>query len=56
MLGVVAVLHLATFPEESVGFVERENGTPVLGGIEEAAEVLLRLTGVLADQHLFRRP
>src|SRR2546430_3528262 len=48
-VAVVAVLDLAALPEEGVRLVEEEDRAPLLGRVEHAAEVLLRLADVLAD-------
>ncbi len=45
----MAVLDLAALAEERVGLVEEEDRAAILGGIEEAAQVLLRLADIFAD-------
>ena len=48
-VAVVAVLDLAALAEQGVGLVEEEDGAALLGGVEDAAQVLLGLADVLAD-------
>src|SRR5204863_7707201 len=48
-VAVVAVLHLAAPAEERIGLVEEQDRAALVGGVEEPAEVLLRLADVLAD-------
>src|SRR6266699_3431704 len=50
-VAVVAVLDFAALAEEGVGLVEEEDGPAVFGGIEEAAQVLLGLFVICADDH-----
>ena len=45
---IVAVFHLAPFAEERVGFVEKQDRATFLGGIEQTAQIFLRLADVLA--------
>src|SRR5581483_938795 len=46
---VVAVFHLTAFAKERIGFVEEENRSPVLSGVKQTPQILLRLSDVLAD-------
>ena len=48
-VAVVAVLDLAALAEQRVGLVEEQDRAAVLGGVEQAAQVLLGLADVLAD-------
>ena len=41
-VAVVAILDFAALAEQGIGLVEEEDAAAVLGGIEEAAQVLLR--------------
>ena len=48
-VAVVAVLDLAALAEQRIGLVEQQDRAAVLGGVEDAAQILLRLADVLAD-------
>ena len=48
-VAVVAVLDFAALAEQRVGFVEEQDRAAVLGGVEQPAQVLLRLADVFAD-------
>ena len=48
-VAVVAVLHLAALAEQRVGLVEEQDRAAVLGRVEQAAQILLGLADVLAD-------
>src|SRR5262249_49800664 len=47
-VAVMRVPDLAALAEEGVGLVEEQHRTAGVGGVEDAAEVLLRLADVLA--------
>ena len=48
-VAVVAVFDLGALAEERVGFVEEQDGGALFGGVEDAAQILLGLADVLAD-------
>jgi hypothetical protein len=48
-VSVAAVAYLRAFAEEYVGLVEQQNDAATLGGVEDAAKVLLSLADVPAN-------
>src|SRR5262249_56934062 len=48
-VAVVAVLDVAALAEQRVGLVEQEDGAAVLGGIEDAPQILLGLAHIFVD-------
>ncbi len=48
-VAIVAVLDVTALPEERVGLVEEQDAAALLGCVENATQVLLGLTYVLAD-------
>ena len=45
----MAVLDLAPFSKEGVGFVEEENGPTAFGRVEQLSEILRRLAYIFVD-------
>ena len=48
-IAIMAVLNLATLAKQRIGFVEQQDRATRLGGVEDAPQILLRLTDVFAD-------
>ena len=48
-VAIVRVLHFGAFAEERVGFVEEEDDVAGFGGVEQPAQIFLRLADVFVD-------